>query len=80
MPMAASSSSAWITAKVALSVSGSVRSLGRYLFRASTTLEAGVIGYQPTTVTPPQIVPSAAAVLPSIRILFSLKPCIRSTR
>ena len=80
MPMAASSSSAWTTAKVAFPVSGSVRSLGRYLFKASTTLEAGVIGYQPTTETPPQMQPSAAAVLPSTRILSSLKPLIRSTR
>ena len=38
------------------------------------------MGYQPTTVTPPQIEPRAAAVLPSTRILFSLKPVIRSTR
>jgi len=67
-------------AKLPRPVSGSVRSLGRYLLSASGRLDAGVIGYHETTVTPPKMLPSAAAVLPSTSILSSLKPVMRSTR
>ena len=68
MPIAAISSSAWITAYVARPVAGSRRCFSRFAISASITLDDGVIGYHDTTVTPPNIVPSAAAVLPSIRI------------
>src|SRR5882757_2533739 len=68
MPIAASSSSACTTAKVALP-SGVTRYLFKYSINCSTTDEDGVIGYQVTTVTPANIAPSAAAALPSIIIL-----------
>ncbi len=78
MPIAAISSSAWITAQVGLP-SSSERSFGRYSFSASMRLVDGVIGYHAATVTPPKIAPSAPAVLPSISTMPSVRS-IRSTR
>src|ERR1700748_1143804 len=71
MPTAASSSSAWTMAKLALP-SGSTRYFFMYSMRLSTTDEEGVIGYQVTTVTPANMAPRAAAELPSMMILPSV--------
>src|SRR6185312_17167366 len=68
MPMAARSSSAWTMAKVALP-SFSTRYFFIRSMRFSTTEDDGVMGYQPTTVTPANIAPMAAAALPSMMIL-----------
>ena len=64
--MAASSSSAWMKAKLARPVSGSTRSLSAKLLKASISEVDGVIGYHAATVAPAYTQPSAAAVLPSI--------------
>src|SRR3954468_15162991 len=66
MPMAASSSSAWMNAKFFLPVSGSTRSLSAKLLKASINDVDGVIGYHAATVAPANTQPSPAAVLPSI--------------
>ena len=50
-------------------MAGSLRKRPRYALSASTSEDDGVMGYQVTTVTPPNIAPSAPAELPSIRIL-----------
>ena len=70
MPIAASSSSACTTAKVALP-SASTRYSFKYSIKLSISDDEGVIGYQDTTVTPANIAPSAAAELPSIMILLA---------
>ena len=69
MPIAAISSSACTTAKVAFPVSLSMRYLRRYPISVSGSDDEGVMGYHATTVTPASIAPSAAEALPSIRIL-----------
>jgi hypothetical protein len=79
MPMAAISSSACTTPKVARPVCGSRRCFSSSPMSDSTSDDDGVIGYQLTTVTPPNIAPSAAAVLPSISSLFAVS-VRRSTR
>src|SRR6476661_9147229 len=68
MPIAASSSSAWRIAKRLRPVSGSRRYFWQKLLNASINDVAGVIGYHAPTVAPAYRHPSAAAVLPSIRI------------
>src|SRR5690348_16406508 len=68
MPMAASSSSAWMNAKFFLPVAGSVRSLSANPLYASMTEVDGVIGYQAATVAPANTQPRPAAVLPSMRM------------
>ena len=68
MPMAASSSSACTTAKVALP-SGVTRSFFSRSVVASTTEVEGVIGYHATTVTPAKTAPMPQAALPSMMIL-----------
>src|ERR1700730_1709351 len=69
MPTAASSSSAWTIAKVALP-SGPMREGFMYSIMLSGRDDEGVIGYQATMVTPANMQPSAAAELPSMMILF----------
>src|SRR5688572_3462824 len=66
MPMAASSSSAWMNAKFFFPVTGSTRSLSEKFLNASMSDVDGVIGYQAPTVAPANTQPSPAAVLPSI--------------
>ena len=68
MPMAASSSSAWRIAKRFFLVSGSWRYFWQKPRKASISDVDGVIGYQAPTVAPAYRQPSAAAVLPSMRI------------
>src|SRR5580693_9722538 len=75
MPMAASSSSAWTMAKVALP-SGPIRYSFMYSIMVSTREEEGVMGYQVTTVHPANMQPRAAAELPSMMIL----PAVLSMR
>src|SRR5213078_3116596 len=69
MPIEAISSSAWMIANLFLPVSLSTRSFEQYLWKASANEEEGVIGYQAHTVAPPYTQPSAAAALPSMKIL-----------
>src|SRR5205085_10261937 len=69
MPMEAISSSAWMIANLFLPVSLSTRSLEQYLWKASASEDDGVIGYQAHTVARPYTQPSAAAALPSMKIL-----------
>src|SRR5262249_23029737 len=69
MPMDASSSSAWMMAWRALRLSQSGRSRGQWRLKASASEDEGVIGYQAATVAPPYTQPSAAALLPSRKIL-----------
>src|SRR5438876_11295268 len=69
IPIEASSSSACSTIAALRPVSGSRRYLAQYLVNASIRDVEGVIGYQAATVAPAYRQPSAAAVLPSIRIL-----------
>ena len=66
MPMAASSSSAWMKAKFLRPVSLSTRIRSQNILKASMSEVDGVIGYQAATVAPANTQPSAAAVLPSI--------------
>ena len=66
MPMAASSSSAWMKAKFLRPVSRSTRMRSANILKASMSEVDGVIGYQAATVAPANRQPSAAAVLPSI--------------
>src|SRR6201991_5343163 len=68
MPMDAISSSA-CTIAWRLVPSGAVRNLVQYFWNASATEDDGVIGYQAQTVAPPYTQPSAAALLPSTKIL-----------
>ena len=53
IPIEASSSSAWTTAARSRPVSGSVRNLPTYFWKASATDDDGVIGYHAQTVAPP---------------------------
>src|SRR5208337_1844198 len=75
MPIAASSSSAWTMANVALP-SAPTRYSFMYSMRVSTSDEEGVIGYHVTTVTPANMQPKAAAALPSMMIM----PAVLSIR
>src|ERR1700690_3501731 len=68
MPTAANSSSACTTANIALP-SGPMRDSFMYSIIVSNNDDAGVIGYQVTTVHPANMQPMAAAELPSIMIL-----------
>jgi hypothetical protein len=76
MPMAASSSSAWMNAKFFLPLSGSTRSLSANPLNASITEVDGVMGYHAATVAPAYTQPSPAAVLPSIMMWPAVfEPC-----
>ena len=68
MPIEASSSSPWTMAYLAFLVSGSWRSRLQWLVKASASDDDGVIGYQAQTVAPPYTAPSAAALLPSMKM------------
>src|ERR1700729_3023527 len=68
MPIEASSSSPWTMAYLALPVLGSCRSRLQWLGKASASDDDGVIGYQAQTVAPPYTAPSAAALLPSMKM------------
>src|SRR5258705_12575379 len=68
MPMEASSSSPWTMAYFAWPVFGSCRSFLQWLPKASASDDDGVIGYQAQTVAPPYTAPSAAALLPSMKM------------
>src|SRR6195952_1661509 len=52
----------------AFPVSGSCRRRLQWLVKASASEEDGVIGYHAHTVAPPYTAPSAAALLPSMKI------------
>src|SRR5574339_1176976 len=80
MPIEASSSSAWMIAYLACLVSGSMRSFAQWRVKASASEDDGVIGYHAQTVAPPYTAPSAAALLPSTKILLPtlLARCTRS--
>src|ERR1035438_5057555 len=71
MPIAASSSSACTTAKLALP-SGPTRYFFNRSIRFSTIEDDGVMGYHGTTVTPANMAPIAAAALPSMMILLAV--------
>src|SRR5512135_3400613 len=79
MPIAAISSSAWMTAAVSLPVTGSFRWSPTRSMNASQSEDDGVIGYHEATVAPPNMQPIAAAALPSMMILPAVRS-IRSTR
>src|SRR4029078_7444711 len=79
IPAAASSSSAWISAYLRCFVDGSTRKVSQYSLNASMSDVDGVIGYQAPTVAPAKTAPSAAAELPSIRMLSDVA-FIRSKR
>src|SRR4051812_2788592 len=68
MPIEASSSSPWTMAYLAFLVSESWRSRLQWLVKASASEDDGVIGYQAQTVAPPYTAPSAAALLPSMKM------------
>src|SRR5438046_8859159 len=68
IPIEASSSSPCTMAYFALPVSGSCRSFLQWLANASASDEDGVIGYHAQTVAPPYTAPSAAALLPSMKM------------
>src|SRR5471032_1837959 len=70
MPIEASSSSPCTMAYFALPVLGSCRSFLQWLPKASASDDDGVIGYHAHTVAPPYTAPSAAALLPSMKILL----------
>src|SRR5664279_3197756 len=74
MPMAASSSSDWITAKVALPSALTRNFLSKSVVASMSEVD-GVMGYHATTVTPANTAPIPAAALPSIMIL----PCLLYT-
>jgi hypothetical protein len=79
MPIAASSSSAWMKAKFLAPVSRSTRMRSANILNASINEVDGVIGYHAATVAPANTHPSAAAVLPSI-MMWPAVPVIGSTR
>ncbi len=79
IPIAAISSSAWMTAAVSFPVAGSFLWSPMKSMKASQREEDGVIGYQEATVAPPNMQPRAAAALPSMMI-FPAVASIRSTR
>src|ERR1700674_1180616 len=68
MPIEASSSSPCTMAYLALPVLGSCRSFLQWLAKASAREDDGVIGYHAQTVAPPYTAPSAAALLPSMKM------------
>src|SRR6516162_2598389 len=68
MPIEASSSSPWTMAYLALPVLRSCRYLPQWAANASASDDDGVIGYQAQTVAPPKTAPSAAALLPSMKM------------
>ena len=68
MPIDASSSSACTIAYLCRPVAGSTRYRPQYLMNASASEDDGVIGYQAHTVAPPYTQPSAAALLPSMKM------------
>src|SRR5688572_20195865 len=68
MPIEASSSSPCTTAYLALPDLGSCRSFLQWAPKASASDEDGVIGYHAQTVAPPYTAPSAAALLPSMKM------------
>src|SRR6516225_4216732 len=68
IPMEASSSSPCTIAYLAWPVLGSWRSFLQWFAKASASDEDGVIGYQAQTVAPPYTAPSAAALLPSMKM------------
>src|SRR5690348_16246993 len=78
IPIAANSSSAWTTAKVAFP-SGPIRNRFRYSIMLSAREDEGVIGYQLNTVHPAKTQPRAEAELPSMMI-FPRFLSIRSMR
>src|SRR3954447_2273971 len=68
IPIEASSSSPWTMAYLAFLVSGSWRSRLQWLVKASASDDDGGIGYQAQPVAPPYTAPSAAALLPSMKM------------
>ena len=66
IPIAASSSSAWIMQKFDLPVSGSLRYFSQNFLKLSMIDVDGVIGYHAPTVAPAYMQPSAEVALPSI--------------
>ena len=72
MPIADSSSSAWMMAKLLSPVSGSTRSCSQNILNPSISDVDGVIGYQAPKVAPAYTQPSAAAVLPSIMMWLAV--------
>src|SRR3954447_18669574 len=68
MPIDASLSSPCTMAYLALPVTGSCRSFLQWLPKASASEDEGVIGYHAHTVAPPYTAPSAAALLPSMKM------------
>src|SRR6188474_3391170 len=70
MPIDESSSSPWMIANLFLPVAGSTRSFWQCLIKASARDDEGVIGYHAHTEAPPYTAPSAAALLPSTKILL----------
>src|SRR5579864_8874222 len=79
MPIAASSSSACSTAALRSPVAASTRYRSQYAMNDSHRDDEGVIGYQAATVQPAITQPSAAAVLPSMRIKPSVRPVMASS-
>src|SRR6185369_12488457 len=75
MPIAASSSSAWTMANVALP-SARMRKRFMYSIMLSGSDDDGVIGYHAIMVAPANMQPRAAAALPSMMIL----PAVLSMR
>src|SRR5687768_18354932 len=70
IPIEASSSSPWMIANLFFPVAGSTRSFWQYLMKLSASEDEGVIGYHAQTLAPPYTAPSAAALLPSTKILL----------
>src|SRR5918999_4615500 len=70
IPIEASSSSPWMIANLFLPVAASTRNFWQCLMNASASDDEGVIGYHAHTVAPPYTAPSAAALLPSTKILL----------
>src|SRR5881394_4185015 len=68
MPIEASSSSACTIAYRALPLAASVRNFRQWRANASAIDDEGVIGYHAATVAPPYTAPSAAALLPSMKM------------
>ena len=79
MPTAASSSSAWTTAKVCLP-SGPTRCFLRNSSAYSARLLDGVIGYQVSTLAPPKSDAQRRGLVPLDQDLVLRSTSIRSTR
>src|SRR3569623_2705459 len=69
MPIEAISSSACTIANLCWPVFGSTRIFEQYFWNASAHDDDGVLGYHAAPVAPPYPQPSAAALLPSTKIL-----------